>query len=352
MAATCPTGPNGSKVLAGACRAPLHRGRSRDESVTMGTLLHPTRMGVSRPERAGRPAVRRLRTLFAWLLAVLAFTVLLVPVLLLPLSTAVPTWAWILLLLLDAALAVWLVRSRPARLRAALFAGVAVVAVLAVVASQVFAATPPIIGADGRPVPGSIASLEKVTLNGTEQWITIRGEDVANPVLLNLGMGGPGGGGFATRTQFEPLERYFTVVSWDEPGTGKSIGAVPFDQLTKQRFVEDGRALTEWLLQRFGQQRIYLYGVSWSSILGIWLIQEHPELMPRSSAAARWSTPPRTTGWATGWPWTTRVSAETSARSRSWSATVRRRTGDRTRCFATSTTSTSSTTTWEAPATP
>ena len=203
---------------------------------------------------------------------------LLVPVLLLPLSTAVPRWAWILLLLLDAALAVWLVRSRPARLRAALFAGVAVVAVLAVVASQVFAATPPIIGADGRPVPGSIASLEKVTLNGTEQWITIRGEDVGNPVLLNLGMGGPGGGGFATRSQFEPLERYFTVVSWDEPGTGKSIGAVPFDQLTKQRFVEDGRALTEWLLQRFGQQRIFLYGVSWSSILGIWLVQEHPEL--------------------------------------------------------------------------
>jgi len=66
----------------------------------------------------------------------------------------------------------------------------------------------------------------------------------------------PGAGGFATRSQFEPLEQHFTVVSWDEPGTGKSIGAVPLDQLTKERFVQDGRALTELLRQRFGQQRI------------------------------------------------------------------------------------------------
>ena len=47
----------------------------------MGTLLHPTRVSVSRPERAGRPAARRLRTVSGWLLAVLVFTVLLVPVL-------------------------------------------------------------------------------------------------------------------------------------------------------------------------------------------------------------------------------------------------------------------------------
>lgn len=48
---------------------------------------------------------------------------------------------------------------------------------------------------------------------------------------------GPGGGGFATRSLFQPLEEHFTVVSWDEPGTGKSYGAVPFNQLTRDRFV-------------------------------------------------------------------------------------------------------------------
>ena len=225
-----------------------------------------------------RSGMRRLGIVSRWLLGVLLFLLLLVPVLLLPVSTAVPAWVWILLLAVDLALAFWLVRFRRPLARTAGFGGMVLVAVVAVVASQVFAATPPITDADGRPLPNSIASLEKVNLNGTEQWITIRGWDTRNPVLLNLGMGGPGGGGFATRTQFEPLEQHFTVVSWDEPGTGKSIGAVPLNQLTKERFVEDGRALTELLQQRFAQQRIYLYGVSWSSILGIWLIQEYPEL--------------------------------------------------------------------------
>lgn len=68
------------------------------------------------------------------------------------------------------------------------------------------------------------------------------------------------------------------MVSWDEPGTGKSYGAVPFNQLTRDRFVSDATALTNLLRQRFGQERIYLYGVSWTSILGIWLVQEHSEL--------------------------------------------------------------------------
>jgi hypothetical protein len=211
--------------------------------------------------------MRRLGIVSLWLLGALLFLLLVIPVLLLPVSTAVPAWVWILLLLGDLGLAFWLVRSRRPLARTAAFVGMVLVAVVAVLASQGFAATPPITDADGRPLPNSIASLEKVNLNGTEQWITIRGRDTRNPVLLNLGMGGPGAGGFATRTQFEPLEQHFTVVSWDEPGTGKSIGAVPLNQLTKERFVEDGRALTELLQQRFGQQRIYLYAVSWSSII-------------------------------------------------------------------------------------
>lgn len=217
----------------------------------------------------------------AWasFLAVCAAVVLVLPVAVLPLTTAVPPLVWVPLLAVGLALIVWMIARRRRRWARPLALGlVAAVAAAAVGASQLFAATPPISGPDGEPLPGSIASLEQVTLNGSEQWITIRGRDTTNPVLLNLGMGGPGGGGFATRTLFEPLEEHFTVVSWDEPGTGRSYGAVPVDQLTRQRFVDDAAALATLVRDRFGQDRIYLYGVSWTSIPGIWLVQEHPDL--------------------------------------------------------------------------
>ena len=216
---------------------------------------------------------------WATVIAVACVLVLALPVLLLPVSTAVPPAVWVPLLAADLAVVAWLVVGRRRRgVRPLGLGAAALVAVGAVVASQRLAATPVITGSHGRPLPGSIASLERVTLNGSEQWITLRGRNTANPVLLNLGMGGPGGGGFATRTLFEPLEEHFTVVSWDEPGTGKSYGAVPLDQLSRERFVSDAAALATLLRQRFGQDRIYLYGVSWTSILGVWLVQEHPEL--------------------------------------------------------------------------
>lgn len=36
--------------------------------------------------------------------------------------------------------------------------------------------------------------------------------------------------------------------------------------------------MTLYLQQRFHQEKIYVYGTSWTSILGIWLVQEYPEL--------------------------------------------------------------------------
>ena len=204
--------------------------------------------------------------------------VLCLPVILLPLTTAVPAWAWILLGLLDVTLLVLQFRLQPTQLRIPIsLGGILLVTILAIVASQAFAATPLIKDAAGKPLAGSIAVLEKVKINGTEQWITIRGQDVNKPILLNLGMGGPGGGGFATRSLFEPLEKDFVVVSWDEPGTGKSYRSVPISTLTPQRFVEDGHALTQYLLERFQREKIYVYGTSWSSIPGVWLIQKYPE---------------------------------------------------------------------------
>jgi hypothetical protein len=63
--------------------------------------------------------------------------------------------------------------------------------------------------------PNSIDEGNYVPVGGIEQWITIRGEDRNNPVLLFV-HGGPGDvtnpWSFAF---FAPWEKYFTIVQWD-----------------------------------------------------------------------------------------------------------------------------------------
>ena len=222
---------------------------------------------------------RRFVSFLGRILTLLLALLLCLPVLLLPLTTSVPAWVWILLAILDVALLILQLRFTlvsPGTL--GILGGILLVGLIAVIASQFFAATPPITDANGQPIPGSIATLEKLEINGTEQWISIRGQDANKPILLNLGMGGPGGGGFATRSLFEPLEEDFVIVSWDEPGTGKSYNAVPISTLTVERFIDDAYVLTLYLRERFHQDKIYVYGVSWSSIIGVKLVQQHPEL--------------------------------------------------------------------------
>jgi len=225
---------------------------------------------------------RILRRIGGGLLAVmvtLAALISALPVILLFFITSVPALVAAGLVVIDLgiiAALVWLDRT-PLTLIGAV-AGWIAVAVLAVLLSQHYATTPPITDAEGRVVPGSIASLESVELNGSTQWMTIRGHSQDLPVLLFLA-GGPGGSELAmTRRYLAELEKHFIIVNWEQPGVGKSYNAVPGDQLTPERFISDGYALTLYLRERFAEDKITLFGESWGSILGVWLVQQHPDL--------------------------------------------------------------------------
>ncbi|MBU3171856.1 lysophospholipase [Clostridium estertheticum] len=150
--------------------------------------------------------------------------------------------------------------------------------IISILCSQWMAYTPPILGENGKPLVGSIAVLEKVTLGDSDQWITIRGKNKNNPVLLFLA-GGPGGTQLAaTREQLKKLEDNYVVVNWDQPGAGKSMKAIPLKSITPERYISDGHELTQYLCQRFKQKKIYVLGESWGSALGILLVQRYPEL--------------------------------------------------------------------------
>lgn len=221
------------------------------------------------------------KTLFVFLTRLLAFLLALIlclPILLLPLATAAPAWAWISLAVAGLGLLVAFFAIQPAGKATFIsVAGLLIVAVLAVAASQVFAMTPPILGADGKPLPGSIATLETVTLNGSQQWISIRGHDTTKPLLLFLA-GGPGGSQLATvRFALGELEQHFVVVNWEQPGAGKSFDAVDRSTITPERYIEDAHALVAFLKERFDEEKVYVLGESWGSALGIWLVQHYPE---------------------------------------------------------------------------
>ncbi|MCB0125288.1 MAG: hypothetical protein KDE58_23705, partial [Caldilineaceae bacterium] len=120
------------------------------------------------------------------------------PVLLLFVSTGVPLIVTFFLALIDVALIVLLFRfTRTVPLVSGVIVGVMLMAMAAVWLSQFYATTPPLTDAQGQVIPNSIATLEQIPLNGSKQWVSIRGRDRNNPVLLFLA-GGPGGSQLTT----------------------------------------------------------------------------------------------------------------------------------------------------------
>jgi proline iminopeptidase len=129
--------------------------------------------------------------------------------------------------------------------------------------------------------PQAVERAEMVRIGGIDQWVTIRGRDRRNPILLVL-HGGPGYVLNPMNWWFQPgWEEYFTVVEWDQRGAGKTLMANGRDKLaptiTRERMVADTEELAAWLRKEFGKQKIFALGHSWGSYLGLELAQRHPE---------------------------------------------------------------------------
>ena len=117
-------------------------------------------------------------------------------------------------------------------------------------------------------------------IGGIDQWIHIRGQNVANPILLYV-HGGPGTPMMPYERHFQtPLERDFTVVQWDQRGAGKTYvsngGDAIGPTLTFDRMKADAHELTAYLKQRFKRPKIFMLGHSWGSILGLPVALERP----------------------------------------------------------------------------
>jgi pimeloyl-ACP methyl ester carboxylesterase len=130
--------------------------------------------------------------------------------------------------------------------------------------------TPPFRGPAGEVLPGSIAEISYLPLGGLDQWVMIRGENIANPLLILL-HGGPGFPEMRLFRHFNAeLEKAFTVVYWEQRGTDKSFDAgIPASSMTVERFIGDLDELVDVMRRRFGRDKVMIYGHSWGSVLGV-----------------------------------------------------------------------------------
>ncbi|MEV6866063.1 alpha/beta hydrolase [Streptosporangium subroseum] len=123
-------------------------------------------------------------------------------------------------------------------------------------------------------------------IGGIEQWVTIRGQNTANPLLLII-HGGPGSPYTPFNSWLGTWEAEFTVVQWDQRGSGRSFirsGETAPADLSLQRLVEDGLELAQHLRERF-QQPLVLMGSSVGSLIGAIMAKRQPELFAAYMAA-------------------------------------------------------------------
>lgn len=115
-----------------------------------------------------------------------------------------------------------------------------------------------------------LSEIAELPLGGFPQKILIDGRRKENPILICL-HGGPGTPipfSVGCRGLFPEITERFTLVCWDQLGCGinnRPIG----DEFRISDFVTMTRDLIRAIRERFPENRLILFGVSWGSILAL-----------------------------------------------------------------------------------
>lgn len=129
----------------------------------------------------------------------------------------------------------------------------------------------------GNTIAGSLSEKIFVNIGGVKQGMFIKSKDLTHPVLLYL----HGGMSDYFLSQKYPtgLEDYFTVVWWEQRGSGISyIPNISQDKITLEQLKNDALDITNYLRHRFRQEKIYLMGHSGGTFIGIQVAAQFPEL--------------------------------------------------------------------------
>lgn len=131
-----------------------------------------------------------------------------------------------------------------------------------------------------------INKIEKVRIGGIEQYILVQSIREGLPILLML-HGGPGlplpgvscrGRDYVIATTTKQLMEQYTLVMWDQRGSGKTYSSdTPQASFHVQQFVDDAKELIHYIRDTYHCDKVTLVGHSWGSIIGLRLASEIPE---------------------------------------------------------------------------
>lgn len=136
----------------------------------------------------------------------------------------------------------------------------------------------PFLDQKGHLIEGSISEKIFIQINGSQQGMFLKGKDTTNPVLLFL-TGGPGIPDYFLAQKIDTgLEDIFTVCYWDYRGTALSYSPdCKAEACSAKQFVQDAISVTDYLRERFGQEKVYLFGHSFGTYIGLLTTQAAPE---------------------------------------------------------------------------
>jgi pimeloyl-ACP methyl ester carboxylesterase len=137
----------------------------------------------------------------------------------------------------------------------------------------------PFLDQAGQILAGSISEKVFIKIGGVKQGMFIRGKDIRNPVLLFV----HGGPSFPEYFLFEKypvgLEDHFTVCYWEQRGVGISFSReVALESMTLQQFASDAIEVTNYLRNRFKNEKIFIMAHSGGTSFAIRAVESHPQL--------------------------------------------------------------------------
>ncbi|ELP8742219.1 alpha/beta hydrolase [Staphylococcus pseudintermedius] len=113
-----------------------------------------------------------------------------------------------------------------------------------------------------------------LTLNGHRQGIIVESRGTAKPILLVV-HGGPGFPLYSFfRAHHIDLTDRYTVVFWDQRGTGMSYTR---ETVEMADLISDSYQLIQFLRHHFQQEQVYLMCHSFGTIIGTYLTHRYPE---------------------------------------------------------------------------